>query len=49
MSQPAVEPVPPADADLIRAIRGGDTAAYASLYERHAAAAARATRSGRTC
>lgn len=29
----------PSDADLIDAVRNGDTAAFASLYERHAAAA----------
>ena len=33
------EPMPPSDADLIAASRTGDPAAYATLYERHAAAA----------
>ncbi|HEY4462134.1 MAG TPA: sigma-70 family RNA polymerase sigma factor [Streptosporangiaceae bacterium] len=39
MGQPASEQAPPTDADLIRASRSGDTAAYASLYERHVGAA----------
>src|SRR5579875_485925 len=39
MSQPASEQAPPTDADLIRASRSGDTAAYGCLYERHVGAA----------
>ncbi len=39
MSQPASEQALPTDADLIRASRSGDTAAYGSLYERHVGAA----------
>jgi RNA polymerase sigma factor (sigma-70 family) len=39
MNQLAVEPVAPADSDLLRVIRSGETEAYARLYERHAAAA----------
>src|SRR5579875_81316 len=39
MSQPASEQAPPTDADLIRASRSGDTAAYGRLYERHVGAA----------
>ena len=43
MNQPAVEveaaPGVPADSDLLRVIRSGDTEAYARLYERHATAA----------
>ena len=35
------EPLPPSDADLIAASRSGDAAAYATLYQRHAAAAHR--------
>jgi RNA polymerase sigma factor (sigma-70 family) len=38
------EPWPPADAELIAASRAGDTTAYATLYERHAAAAHRLAR-----
>ena len=33
------EPLPPGDADLIKASRTGDAAAYDSLYRRHVAAA----------
>jgi RNA polymerase sigma factor (sigma-70 family) len=33
------EPLPPSDADLIKASRTGDAAAYDSLYRRHVAAA----------
>jgi len=33
------EPLPPGDADLIAASRTGDVAAYATLYQRHVAAA----------
>src|SRR6202453_1666810 len=36
---PRSEPLPPSDADLIAASRAADSAAYAVLYERHAAAA----------
>jgi RNA polymerase sigma factor (sigma-70 family) len=43
MNQPAVEveaaPGVPADSDLLRVIRSGDTEAFARLYERHATAA----------
>src|SRR5487761_112718 len=36
---PSAEPLPPRDADLIAASRAGDAAPYATLYERHVAAA----------
>jgi RNA polymerase sigma factor (sigma-70 family) len=36
---PPTEPLPPGDADLIAASRASDAAAFASLYERHVAAA----------
>jgi len=35
----SAEPLPPSDADLIAASRTGDAAAYAALYQRHAATA----------
>jgi RNA polymerase sigma factor (sigma-70 family) len=35
----SAEPLPPSDADLIAASRSGDAAAYATLYQRHVAAA----------
>jgi RNA polymerase sigma factor (sigma-70 family) len=35
----SAEPLPPSDADLIAASRSGDTAAYATLWRRHVAAA----------
>jgi DNA-directed RNA polymerase specialized sigma24 family protein len=43
----AVDEVParPSDAELITAVRGGDTTAYGGLYERHLGAARRAARS----
>jgi len=43
MAQPATpttsESLPPSDAELIAASRSGDTSAYATLYQRHAASA----------
>jgi RNA polymerase sigma factor (sigma-70 family) len=37
--QESAGPLPPGDADLIAASRSGDAAAYATLYQRHVAAA----------
>src|SRR4051794_6013632 len=40
----AVDLNPPSDAELIAAVRGGDSAAYGQLFERHQAAALRLAR-----